>query len=182
MWHHFNYEHAAEMRKKYIPVERVLEVANLSKEDVVMDVGAGDGFYTFLFSEHVKKVIYVDPSEPAAKIAEKRKGGVDNVEIRRENICEIELPDGVTKVFFSNSFHDMKCKDRIIEDFSKSSDCNLEFVLVEFRKDADIGPPVHVKLGTDELDALFMRYGYEATKREIFEKHYVTRYTKVNQK
>lgn len=178
MWHHFNYERAAEMRKKYIPVERVLEVADLSKDDTVMDVGGGDGFYTFLFSELARKVIYLDPSEPAAEMAEKQKEGTDNVEIRRENVCEIDLPAGVTKVFFSNSFHDMKCRDRIIEDFSNSSNGKVEFVLIEFRKDADIGPPVHVKLGTDELDALFMKYGFQATRREIFEKHYVTRYKK----
>lgn len=178
MWHHFNHERAAEMRKKYIPVDKVLEVADLSPDDVIVDVGGGDGFYTFLFSEYVKKAIYMDPSEPAADMAEKQKKGKDNVEIRRDNVCEANLPEGVTKIFFSNSFHDMKCRDHIIEEFSGSSGGNVEFVLVEFRKDADIGPPISVKLGPEELDSLFRKYGYEVAKRETFEKHYVTRFKK----
>ncbi len=178
MWHHFNYERAAEMRKKYIPPEKVLKVANLSSSDILMDVGGGDGFYTFLFANHVKHVIYVDPSGPAAEMVENKLEGDENIEVRKEDICKMAFPSGVTKVFFSNSFHDIQCRDHMIEKFSGASDGKVEFVLVEFRKDADIGPPVDVKLGPEELDALFLSHGYRPASREVMEKHYVTRFKK----
>ncbi len=179
MWHHFNYEAAAEMRKKYIPLEKVLEVAELSPEDIVMDVGGGDGFYTLRFAELVRKVIYVDPSEPAAAMMRKQlKDAGENIDVLKEDICEMKLPSGVTKIFFSNSFHDIHCRNQLIESFSASSEGKLDFVLVEFKKDADIGPPPHVKLGPEELDKIFADHGYRHVRREILEKHYVTRYSK----
>lgn len=179
MWHHFNYEAAAEMRRKYIPVDKVLEVADISPEETIMDVGGGDGFYTLLFSKYAGKVIYVDPSEPAVSMVNEKVGSSrKNIEILKEDICSLDLPDGVTKIFFSNSFHDIPCRKEILEKFSTASNGTVEFVLVEFKKDADIGPPVHIKISPDELDLIFSSIQYSPLHREIFEKHYVTRFGK----
>ena len=182
MWHHFNnfnYEAAAEMRKKYISVDKVLKVADLKPEDVIMDVGGGDGFYSLLFSETVRRVLYVDPSEPAVALMRKKlKDSNGMIEILKEDICEIKVPDDVTKIFFSNSFHDVNCRNQFLERVSKTNGGRVDFVLVEFNKDADIGPPIHVKLGPDELDRIFSDHGYRRVQREVMEKHYVTRYSR----
>lgn len=179
MVHHFNYEASAAMRVKYIPVERVLQVANIQKEDVVMDVGGGDGFYSIVFSGVCRKVYYVDPSERAIEIVKaKLTDSNKNVSLHRDNICTMEIPGDVTKIFFSNSFHDIECRDELLERVSESGR-QIEFVLVEFHKDADIGPPPFIKIGQDELDSLFSRHGFTAAHRETLEKHYVTRYVRV---
>lgn len=177
MWHHFNYERAAEMRRKYIPVETVLKVADLGPEDIIMDVGGGDGFYSLIFSETAKKVIYVDPSESAASlIRSKLESSSGKIEILKEDICQMKLPHGVTKVFFSNSFHDISCRSQVVERFSRESNGKVEFVLVEFKKDADIGPPAHIKLGIEDLNSIFSEHNYSHIDGEVLEKHYVSRY------
>lgn len=178
MWHHHNYEAAAEMRKRYIPVERVLDVVDLGKEDIIMDVGGGDGHYSLAFADRCRKVIYVDPSERAVNMMKSRNGdSPGNIEILQADVCNMELPEGVNKVFFSTSFHDIHCREEVIERFSRNSGGRVKFVLVEFKKDADIGPPDFVKIGPDELDKIFSKSGFKLVRREFFEKHYVAMYS-----
>lgn len=177
MWHHFNYEAAAEMRRKYVPVEKVLKVMAPEDGDVVMDIGGGDGHYSLLFSEHCGKVIYVDPSSQAVELTRKKasdSGG--KVEIVQEDICSMAVPEIVNKVFFSNSFHDIPCRDELIEKFSRNDKGRIRFVLIEFRKDSDIGPPQFIRIGPEQLDEIFQRHGYRVLKRELLEKHYITMY------
>lgn len=179
MWHHFNYERASEMRKKYIPVDVVVDVVDPSPEDIIADVGGGDGHYSMLFSEKCGKAIYVDPSDAAVEMMRNKvKESGKHVDIYQEDACHLEFPDHVTKVFFSNSFHDIHCRDELIEKFSGNNGKPASFILVEFKKDADIGPPADIKFSPEELDALFSRHGYKPARREFFEKHYVTRYSK----
>lgn len=181
MWHHFNYERAAEMRKRYIPIEKVLSVAGLSDTDVIMDVGGGDGFYSTIFSEKCRKVYYVDASNPAVDIVrEKLPATRGNIEILHGDICSIALPGDLTKVFFSNSFHDLGCREKLIDRLGQASEGHLKFILVEFRKESSIGPPESVKIHSDELDGIFARHGYILERREVLEEHYISSYTRDN--
>ena len=92
MWHHFNYERAAEMRKKYIPLEKVLSVVDLTSTEVIMDVGGGDGFYSNLFSEKCSKVYYVDASNSAVNVVKENISGTrGNVEVIQDDICTMTL-------------------------------------------------------------------------------------------
>lgn len=178
MWHHFNYERSAEMRKKYIPLEKVLSVVGLTESDVVMDVGGGDGFYSNLFSESCKKVYYVDASNPAVNmVKEKFSGSGGKIEILHDDICTMKLPKDLTKVFFSNSFHDLGCREKLIDRVVEASGEAVKFILVEFKKDSSIGPPESVKIHEDELDGIFKRHGYHLEKRELLQEHYVSSYS-----
>ena len=177
MWHHFNYERAAEMRKKYIPLEKVLSVVNLSSTDVIMDVGGGDGFYSNLFSEKCSKVYYVDASNSAVNMVKENISGThSNVEVIQDDICTMNLPKDLTKVFFSNSFHDLGCREKLIDRITEISHERVKFILIEFKKDSSIGPPESVKIHPDELDSIFKRHGYELEKREFLQEHYISSY------
>ena len=177
MWHHHNYEAAAEMRKKYIPIEKVMSLVDLSQSDVIMDIGGGDGYYSTLFGEKCGKVYYVDPSNPAVNLVRKRlSGNTGNIEIMQEDICTMKLPEDITKVFFSNSFHDIGCRENLIDRLSGASKNQIKFILIEFKKDSSIGPPEYVKIDQDELDSIFGRHGYRLEKREVLQEHYISSY------
>ncbi len=177
MWHHFNYERAAEMRSKYIPIEKVLSILDLTATDVIMDVGGGDGFYSNLFSEKCSKVYYVDASNSAVDmVKDKLSGKKGKVEIIQDDICTMKLPKELTKVFFSNSFHDLGCRETLIDRIVGNSSGTVKFILIEFKKDATIGPPESVKIHPDELDSLFKRHGYVLERREFLAEHYVSSY------
>lgn len=167
------------MRKKYIPTEKVLSVADLSQADVIMDVGGGDGYYSTLFSGKCSKVYYVDASNPAVKIVkEKVSGDTSNIEILQKDICSMKLPDDLTKVFFSNSFHDLGCREKLIDRIDEATGKPVKFILIEFKKNSSIGPPEFVKIGPDELDGIFSRHGYKLERREFLQEHYVSSYSR----
>ena len=177
MWHHFNYERAAEMRKKYIPLEKVLSVVDLTSTEVIMDVGGGDGFYSNLFSEKCSKVYYVDASNSAVNMVKENISGThSNVEVIQDDICTMNLPKDLTKVFFSNSFHDLGCREKLIDRIAEISHEQVKFILIEFKKDSSIGPPESVKIHPDELDSIFKRHGYKLEKREFLQEHYISSY------
>lgn len=179
MWHHFNYERAAEMRKKYIPLEKVLSVVDLTSTDVILDVGGGDGFYSNLFSEKCSKVYYVDASDSAVNVVKENISGTrGNVEVLQDDICTMNLPKDLTKVFFSNSFHDLGCREKLIDRITEISLEQVKFVLIEFKKDSSIGPPESVKIHPDELDSIFKRHGYKLEKRDFLQEHYISFYSR----
>lgn len=179
MVHHFNYEASATMRGRYIPLDKVLDVLDPRKDDVIMDVGGGDGYYSLQFSRRCRKVIYVDPSERAASIMdEKLNQGQNNIEVLQHSICSLEIPAEVTKIFFSNSFHDIECRKEFLERISGDPGLNIKFVLIEFRKDADIGPPAFIKIGQEELDSIFSEFDFRLVKRVELEKHYISMFSK----
>lgn len=178
MWHHHNYEASARMRDRYIPLEKVMEVLEPGERDTIMDIGGGDGHYSVEFSRHCRKVIYVDPSVSAVGLIGRKlpeTGG--NIVIVQEDACSMNIPDDVTKVFFSNSFHDIPCREDIVERFSRERG-EAQFILIEFKKDSDIGPPRDIKIDPDELDEIFLKRGYRPIRREFLEKHYITRYSR----
>ncbi len=177
MWHHFNYERAAEMRKKYIPLEKVLSVVDLTSTEVIMYVGGGDGFYSNLFSEKCSKVYYVDASNSAVNMVKENISGThSNVEVIQDDICTMNLPKDLTKVFFSNSFHDLGCRENLLNRITEISHERVKFILIEFKKDSSIGPPESVKIHPDDLDSIFKRHGYKLEKREFLQEHYISSY------
>jgi 2-polyprenyl-3-methyl-5-hydroxy-6-metoxy-1,4-benzoquinol methylase len=59
-------------------LELVLSNLNLSKDDLVLEIGLGSGFETFMHSKRSKRVVGIDISEPLIKLL-KKSLRLDNV-------------------------------------------------------------------------------------------------------
>ncbi len=178
MHHNFNYERALEFREKYIPLSDVLEVANPLPTDILVDIGAGDGFYSITFAKKVRKVYYVDPSETARELLRKNieKTPVDNLTVISDDVCENLDIAGYNKVFFSNSFHDIICREDLIDRLKKRGPKNLEIILTEFNLESEIGPPVEIRIDQKHLDRIFSSKGFKLMKRIELRYHYISRF------
>ena len=73
-------------------LDRMIEYADLNKNDVVLEVGSGFGFLTCLLSDAAKHVIAVELDPKLPKILKNRLKDRENVEIIQGNILEVELP------------------------------------------------------------------------------------------
>lgn len=72
-------------------VEKIIETADLSAEDVVLEIGPGKGILTERLSEKSKKVVAVEKDNDLAKdLKEKFKG--KNVEVINQDILEFDPP------------------------------------------------------------------------------------------
>jgi 16S rRNA (adenine1518-N6/adenine1519-N6)-dimethyltransferase len=72
--------------------QRAIDYANLSKQDVVLDVGAGFGFLTRSLANHCKHVVAVEADETIAEVLHGLLKDLPNVEIVKGNVLKIPIP------------------------------------------------------------------------------------------
>lgn len=70
-------------------IDDILEQANITKEDVVVEIGAGAGFVTEQLVKYAKKVIAIELDEDAIKELEKIP--CDNLQIIHQDILKTDL-------------------------------------------------------------------------------------------
>lgn len=72
-------------------IDAIIDFANISKEDTVVEIGAGAGFVTEQLVKYAKKVIAIELDEDAIK--ELEKIDCDNLEIIHKDILKTQLSD-----------------------------------------------------------------------------------------
>ncbi len=72
-------------------ISDIIDFANISPEDTVIEIGPGVGFVTEQLVKHAKKVIAIELDEEAVK--ELQKLGADNLEIIHKDILKTDLSE-----------------------------------------------------------------------------------------
>lgn len=70
-------------------IDDIIDFANISKEDIVLEIGPGVGFVTEQLVKHAKKVIAVELDEEAIK--ELKKMDAENLEIIHNDILKTDI-------------------------------------------------------------------------------------------
>ncbi|MCJ7721704.1 16S rRNA (adenine(1518)-N(6)/adenine(1519)-N(6))-dimethyltransferase RsmA [Candidatus Bathyarchaeota archaeon] len=73
-------------------MQRLVSHASLTKDDVVLEVGAGFGFLTQLLSSKCKKVVAVEVDPPLVSFLRKQLQSLQNVELIEGDILKVSLP------------------------------------------------------------------------------------------
>lgn len=78
-------------------LEKIIFAANLSSDDIVLEVGPGQGILTEELAKYAKKVIAIEIDKNLADILDSRLRGNDKVEIINDDILKINLPEIIKK-------------------------------------------------------------------------------------
>ena len=73
-------------------MQRLVSHASLTKDDVILEVGAGFGFLTQLLSSKCKKVVAVEVDPPLVSFLRKQLQSLQNVELIEGDILKVSLP------------------------------------------------------------------------------------------
>jgi len=73
-------------------LEQMVDYAELSRDDVVLEVGAGIGNLTLLLAARAGRVIAVERDRRLIKVLRERLGGHSNIELLCGDALQIELP------------------------------------------------------------------------------------------
>ncbi|MGH0038310.1 MAG: class I SAM-dependent methyltransferase [Myxococcota bacterium] len=98
-------------RQGWQRTDMVMETLALQPGDVVADLGAGDGYFSFHLAEAVGPggrvyAVDVDPAPLAKLRREIARRGVTNIEVVEATADDPSLPDGVIdQVFLCNAYH-----------------------------------------------------------------------------
>ena len=87
-------------------IDEIIDYAKISKEDVVLEIGAGVGFVTEQLVKHAKKVIAIELDEEAIKELEKIE--CDNLEIIHKDILKTDISEIAGVNFGVNSKNKLK--------------------------------------------------------------------------
>jgi ubiquinone/menaquinone biosynthesis C-methylase UbiE len=126
---------------------KLIEALDLKPADVVADVGAGSGYYTFRIAPKLEKgkVLAVDIEPKMLDVIRKRAGAlkIENVELIQNTEKEAKLPEkGVDICLLVDVYHEFAFPYEMLSSIVKSLKPGGRVVFVEFRKE---DPKVPIK-------------------------------------
>src|SRR3990172_5429011 len=146
---------------KFLNPEKVIESLGLKEGDVVVDYGAGVGFWTIPLAKKVGKngKVYALSSNLAFISLIKKKtefSGLNNIiskEIQLDE-GEINMKEKADLVLISNVLHVSKNPDLMIKNAGSFIKENGQVLIIDFMKLRSIfGPPLRYRLSEEEVIA-----------------------------
>jgi ubiquinone/menaquinone biosynthesis C-methylase UbiE len=162
-------------RDAYQKPHEVLTALNLKPGEVIADIGAGSGYFTFRLAHRVGahgKIYAVDVSPDMILHINRRTR-----EFKATNVASILadpddplLPEqSVNRFFFSNSWHHIENQTKYLSLMRKMLKPNGEVVMIDFhKKETPVGPPLKTRIAREDLLKQMESNGYKLTKEHTF--------------
>ena len=162
-------------RDAYQKPHEVIHALNLKSGEVIADIGAGSGYFTFQLARHVGdkgKVYAVDVSpEMILHINRRiRELKANNVVTLLADPDDPLLPDrSVNRFFFSDSWHHIENQSKYLSLMKRMLKPGGEIVMIDFhKKELPVGPPMQMKIAREDLIKQLDGNGYRLTKEHSF--------------
>ena len=162
-------------RDAYQKPHEVMRALGLKAGEVIADIGAGSGYFTFRLTHHVGdrgKVYAVDVSPDMIRHINRRIR-----ELKATNVVSILadpddplLPEGsVDRFFFSDSWHHIDNQTKYLSLMKKMLKPGGEIVMIDFhKKELPVGPPMQMKIAREDLIKQMESNGFRLTKEHTF--------------
>lgn len=162
-------------RDAYQKPHEVIHALDLKPGEVIADIGAGSGYFTFHLARHVGdngKVYAVDVSPDMILHMNRRIR-----ELKANNVITLLadpddplLPDrSVNRFFFSDSWHHIENRSKYLSLMKRMLKPGGEIVMIDFhKKDLPVGPPMNMKIGREEVIKQLESNGYRFIKEHTF--------------
>ena len=162
-------------RDAYQKPQEVMGALGLKAGEVIADIGAGSGYFTFRLTHHVGdrgKVYAVDVSPDMIRHINRRIR-----ELKATNVVSILAdPDdpllphaSVNRFFFSDSWHHIDNQTKYLSLIKKMLKASGEMVMIDFhKKELPVGPPIQMKIAREDLIKQIGTNGFRLTKEHTF--------------
>jgi ubiquinone/menaquinone biosynthesis C-methylase UbiE len=145
-------------RDSYQKPEEVLEALQLKTGEVIADIGAGSGYFSFRLAREVGesgKVYAVDinPDMILHMNRRSREASIDNiVTILSDPDDPLLREDIVDRVFICNTWHHIDAQKKYLSLLRKSLKPNGQIIMIDFeKKELPVGPPLEMKIAKTSL-------------------------------
>jgi ubiquinone/menaquinone biosynthesis C-methylase UbiE len=144
----------------------VVMALGLAPGMVVADIGAGSGYFTLRFARHVGagRVLAVDVSQPMLDAVRSRAAGAGLTAVSTVLAPPDDPtlpPAGVDLVFICDTWHHVERRPAYLARIRAALKPGGRFAIVDFHKDAPVGPPASMKLTRAEVLAEVQAAGFE---------------------
>lgn len=152
-------------RRAVLPPQQVIQAIGVDKSQVWADIGCGAGYFSLPLADTVDKVYAVDISDQMlaklqAKLAENR---VTNVSVQKSAESVIPLPrSSVDGVLLALVVHELNEPEQMLPKIAGLLKIEGRLIIIEWvNKPTKMGPPVHHRLSTEQIDAWALSAGLE---------------------
>jgi ubiquinone/menaquinone biosynthesis C-methylase UbiE len=162
-------------RDAYQKPQEVLAALNIRPGEVIADIGAGSGYFTFPLARRVGesgKVYAVDVSPDMILQINRRIR-----DLRSTNVVSVLsdaddplLPSAsVDRFFFCDSWHHIENQPKYLSQIKKLLKPRGEIVMIDFhKKELPVGPPLRMKIAREDLIRQMNDNGFRLTREHTF--------------
>lgn len=152
--------------------DRVIAALQLKEGMTVADIGAGTGYFTMRLAKASPKVaVYAADIEPSMVDYLKTRAASEHL----RNVVPVlasasgpNLPTPVDVVLVVDTYHHLPSRAAYFRDLRKSLAPGGRIAIVDFRKDAPEGPPVHFRFTPEQIEAEMAQAGFRLDARHDF--------------
>jgi ubiquinone/menaquinone biosynthesis C-methylase UbiE len=138
-----------EERRRSIPPETIVERMGLAEDDMVLDLGAGVGYFTLPISKRSREVVAIDSEPKMLSILSERALASGSVNMRMVcgDIAILPFADGsIDHVFAAFVYHEVADQSKLMEESARVLRPSGKLTVVDFQKRISRdGPPIWVK-------------------------------------
>jgi len=158
-------------RDAYQKPQDVMGALGLRPGEVIADIGAGSGYFTFRLADHVGhtgKIYAVDVSPNMILHINRRirESKATNVVSILADPDDPLLPDAsVNRFFFSNSWHHIENQTKYLSLMKKMLKPGGEIIIIDFhKKELPVGPSMEMKIAREDLIKQMESNGFRLTR------------------
>jgi len=165
-------------RDEYQKPHEVIHALGLKPGEIVADLGAGTGYFTFHLARHVGdkgKVYAVDVSPDMIRQINRRSrdSKATNVVSILAEPDDPLLPDqSVNRIFICDVWHHVENQTKYLALMKKLLKPGGEIVMIDFhKKELPFGPPLQMKIAREDLIKQMETNGFRVAKEHAFLPH-----------
>jgi ubiquinone/menaquinone biosynthesis C-methylase UbiE len=179
--HIFNPEHADKLldpkRIELLPPEKIIDELTLRSDDIVADLGAGNGYFTLPLAKNTSQTVYAVDIEPKMlELLKKRakKDGIENIKYVTSNLEEIYLPsNSINKALLAFVIHEVPHMDKALNEIKRILKPGGKALILEWEAiEMDMGPPLHERIPSNKLRDFIQDQGFNVTLSYLSEANY----------
>jgi arsenite methyltransferase len=162
-------------RDAYQKPREVLTALGLKSGEIIADIGAGSGYFTFRLAQPVGdkgKIYAVDVSPDMIlhinrRIRELKATNV--VSILADPDDPLLLDASIDRFFFSDSWHHIEAQTKYLSLVKRMLKHGGEVVMIDFhKKDLPVGPPLQMKIAREDVIRQMETNGFRLAKEHTF--------------
>ena len=161
----------SKQREQLIPPEVLISQMPIQKKHVLLDVGAGSGFFTIHMAEKTTNKVYaMDPDKRMLGVieAKAKEKGLNNIEPLQETIEDLSLQDeSIDFAMASLILHEVKSLNTALNKIFDVMSVGGQLLCLEYEKDDLIieGPPMSIRIQSEELEKSLLTVGFDIVKK-----------------